>query len=271
MKIRLAADYAREGYYKTAISQLTPTQLYTRIYNNSFLPDETRIQHDRVGWCITDSTEDTISEIYLTQPTDAILYRNKSISDRLEKLRDKYQLEGFVEVEDGDTVIDIGSFIGEFSLSHAPRAGRIIAFEPDSRNYRTLQLNANRFSNIEAKNTALWHTDSDIDFNEADDGTESGISTPDRGSASKSTTQAKRLESVIDEPIDFAKVEAEGVELEIIAGFGELDIRKIAVDCTEPRGPDGDTPERLIKELLETRGYDVRITGDDRPMLFAVQ
>jgi predicted RNA methylase len=48
----------------------------------------------------------------------------------LDRMRHKYTCPEFVRVEPGDTVIDAGSFIGEFVLA-IPHAGRVLAVEPD--------------------------------------------------------------------------------------------------------------------------------------------
>lgn len=246
---------------------MIPTPIFTRIINNIYL-DSLEIHCSEGLWYITDGKE----YLSIPEPQDAVRFVDYSISSRLEHIRNKYEYKNFVEVEHGDSVIDIGSFIGEFSLSVHSTCNNIISFEPDSNNIVCLEQNTSNIPNITSQKVLLWHSNESKMFFESEDGTESGIFDPDLGGVKHISSQtAQRLDNIIKEPVDFAKVEAEGAELEVIAGFGDLQIEKIAVDCSEPRGTNLGTPDPLIRELLEARGYDVRSKQHSRygPMLFA--
>ena len=62
----------------------------------------------------------------------------------------------------------------------------------------------------------------------------------------------------------YLKVEAEGLEPEIIRGLGELKPRVIVVDVTPERN--GASPRNLIKEILKDKGYSFK---DTKRCLFA--
>jgi hypothetical protein len=57
------------------------------------------------------------------------------------------------------------------------------------------------------------------------------------------------------EQIDFLKVEAEGVETEIVKSMGDFPVRKLAVDCSPER--DGVSNLEEIAGYLEGRGFSI--------------
>ena len=56
--------------------------------------------------------------------------------------------------------------------------------------------------------------------------------------------------------LDFVKIEAEGVELEVFAGLGTIRPRKFAIDVSPER--DGQSPAEEFRTRLEAQGYKVR-------------
>jgi hypothetical protein len=69
--------------------------------------------------------------------------------------------------------------------------------------------------------------------------------------------------------IDFLKVEAEGSEIEVLQGIGNVDVRKIAVDCSPERNQE--SPAEKIRLQLEAlnfkvvrRGWNLYAKLDDR-------
>jgi tRNA/tmRNA/rRNA uracil-C5-methylase (TrmA/RlmC/RlmD family) len=47
-----------------------------------------------------------------------------------ERIVKKYTKKDFIEVSEGDTVVDIGAFVGEFTLGVADYAGKVVSCEP---------------------------------------------------------------------------------------------------------------------------------------------
>jgi len=56
--------------------------------------------------------------------------------------------------------------------------------------------------------------------------------------------------------LDFVKIEAEGVELEVFDGLGDLRPRKLAIDVSPERN--GESPADEFRVRLEAGGYSVR-------------
>jgi len=268
-KLSYASDLARDGFYKQALAQLVPTRVFAAIFNIWFATNTT-LQHSANGWWIRNSQD--VFDIRLPTPRTAIRFSQQDVSTRLSFARDKYQHSGFVVVEEGDVVVDIGAFIGEFSLSVASDANNVLAIEPDPMNFAALKATVAQFDNIQAENHLLWEDQRSVDFSIATDGSESSIFDPNIGIQDGiETRQTTRFDSIIKSPVDFVKVEAEGAELEIIRGFGEIEIAKIAVDCSEPNPRIGTSPEDEIQDYLAERGYAVEIVEKDvhGTMLFA--
>jgi FkbM family methyltransferase len=243
--------------------------VFTTIFNIWFATDTT-LQHSADGWWIRNS-QDTFG-IRLPRPQTAVRFSQQPISTRLSIVRDKYQYPEFVMFEEDDMVVDIGAFIGEFAISVAGDAGDVLAIEPDPVNFEALKSTIASFDNIRAENHLLWEEEQSVKFSVATDGSESSIFDPNIGGQEDTENrQTTRFDAVVESPIDFVKVEAEGAELEIIRGFGELEIAKIAVDCSEPNPRIGTSPQKAIQEYLSNQGYTVKITEKEihGTMLFA--
>jgi FkbM family methyltransferase len=177
------------------------------------------------------------------------------------RVGDKYTLSGFVEVEDGDTVVDVGAFIGEFAMFAGGVGSRVVAVEPDERNAAALRHNLEDVTDGQVVNKAVWRETGERSFQVATDPSESSILEVD----TDDVTDVVSLETVrIDElardvgldRIDYLKLEAEGAEPEALEGIGDLDVPKLAVECAPER--DGESPVGAVTRWLEDRGYAVR-------------
>lgn len=176
----------------------------------------------------------------------------------------KYTLPGFVEVEKGDVVIDCGAFVGGFSLGVASLAERIYIFEPGKLNNACARLNLIEYDNVTMVKAGLYSESKLIKFNISTSPVEHSILSPDDGVVEKVETikvyalkEYCKTHGIVR--IDFLKVEAEGVEKEIIEGSIGLDIRKLAIDCSPERN--GMSPLDEIKLILEKNGYQTKVRG----------
>lgn len=180
----------------------------------------------------------------------------------IEWLKQKYQYPGFVEVENGDIVIDCGSFVGGFSLSAADRARQIYAFEPSPMNFTALTLNTRDMPNIEPIQMGLYNKTTSMSMNMSSTRVDDSLLSPDNDEGTGRTTQISL--TTLDEwaaeksieSIDFVKLEAEGVENEVLEGIRKVRVRKFAVDCSPER--DGQSNLNEIRGVLESRGYETQ-------------
>jgi FkbM family methyltransferase len=156
--------------------------------------------------------------------------------------------------------VDVGAFIGEASIAVADEASSIYAIEPSPRSYPCLEANAAQFDHITTANYAVWDKRDEIEFNLGSDPTEDSILDPDDTDETNSiTVPADTIEQICNDlnvdTVDFLKIEAEGVEPEILDGIGQLQPTKIAVNCDPER--DGQSPKLSVIEKLSNKGYSV--------------
>jgi FkbM family methyltransferase len=181
-----------------------------------------------------------------------------------EWLARKYCLPGFVEVEPGDVVIDCGAYVGGFSLGAARLAGEVHAFEPEAANFACVLRNHGQRPNVRCNGVGLFCDSKTMYLNISASSVEHSLLTPDDGPPIEvREIQVMTLEhycaSANIDRLDFVKIEAEGVELEVFDGLGEIRPRKFAIDVSPERN--GESPADEFRLRLEARGYSVRQRG----------
>jgi FkbM family methyltransferase len=144
------------------------------------------------------------------------------INSRLETVAEKYfGTTGYVPRE-GDTVVDIGAGIGEFSLWCADAGARVVAFEPDPRAFACLQKNTAALGSVQIYPYALWKERANLRLHGAPDTLESSLIEDGKANARNANVEAWPLDRLQFMArlavIDFMKVDGEGVEPEILAG-----------------------------------------------------
>ncbi|MDF9743997.1 FkbM family methyltransferase [Natrinema salsiterrestre] len=183
----------------------------------------------------------------------------------------KYTLEGVVEIEPDDTVVDAGAFVGAFTRGAASTAARVLAIEPSPATLHALKLNTSRLSNVTAIHGALWSESKPLQLRlGADASDHSLIDVDDEATGRRVPVPADRLDALASErgldEIDFLKLDAEGAEPEVLAGTSGIGIRKLAVDSRPERR--GTSTVEDVRTILEDRGY---ATATDDGIVFARQ
>jgi len=170
------------------------------------------------------------------------------------------------EVRMGDTFVDVGAFIGLYTIAVAHRlggSGRVIAFEPDGRNFSLLQehVRLNRLErSIELRRAAVSDKDGRSCFL-ADGSSEARLVSLDRKDAA--LVDVVTLDRAFaGDRIDILKIDVEGYEEMVLRGA-----KSLLGSPTRPRAVFvevhpyawaslGTTGESLIG-LLENAGYRV--------------
>ncbi|MGZ5254531.1 MAG: FkbM family methyltransferase [Flavitalea sp.] len=111
-------------------------------------------------------------------------------------------------------IIDCGANIG-LSVIYLKRAypnARIIAFEPDEKNFELLNYNVNAFGfkNIQLKKQAVWIEETMLSF------TNDGTMSSKIDSSGSHEVQAIRLKNLLDQSVDFLKIDIEGAEYPVL-------------------------------------------------------
>ncbi|HET6266671.1 MAG TPA: FkbM family methyltransferase [Acidobacteriota bacterium] len=166
------------------------------------------------------------------------------------------------EVREGDTVLDIGAFIGLYTIAFASRVGptgRVIAFEPDPDNYRLLleHLRLNGVAErVEAIHAAAGETVTIVQLSR--DGSQTHVSTQGQDA----TVECKTVDSVIrDAKIDVVKMDVEGYEEHVVRGATKLlsdpqrKPRLMYIEVHPYAWPNHGTSDRSLLSLLRSFGY----------------
>lgn len=184
-------------------------------------------------------------------------------------LQRKYTLPGFVAVEPGDVVVDCGAYVGGFSLGACRIASQVHVFEPEHANFVCAKRNLAQFKNALLNMAGLYNETTELSLNISSSGVEHSFLSPDAGGVIEKRkvvvyALADYCFSRGVSTLDFVKVEAEGVEPEVVSGMRELRPRKLAIDVSPER--EGESPAKAIAQLLESQNYSIRRRGN---VLFA--
>jgi len=181
----------------------------------------------------------------------------------------KRSLKGYLaeySLKSGDTVIDCGAYIGEFTLyagAAVGPAGKVIAFEPDGEIYKKLLANIelNGLKNVVAVNKGLWNADGILKF--VGDSIR-GYSFMSAGDAADAVdVPVASLDSELARlkisRVDFIKADVEGSELELIKGAGKtLSSDPINLAIASYHVVDGEKTCFKLEKALGLIGYSSR-------------
>ena len=170
-----------------------------------------------------------------------------------------------IQMKETDTVIDCGAFVGGFTIAAANfGVQKIYSIDPSTKNFNCLELNVNHYSYKEIVSTinmGLSNEEGELRLNLSKSGCDDSFLKPDEGALNtfevvKVITLSKLIKQYNIEVNNlYLKVEAEGLEPEIIYGLGEYRPRVITVDISPER--DGKSPKEEIEIHLKELGYNV--------------
>lgn len=140
----------------------------------------------------------------------------------------KRSLKGYLgkhSLRPGETVVDCGAYIGEFTLYAAKavgESGRVIAFEPDPAIFKKLMANIelNELGNVIALNKGVWSKAGSLKF-VGDSIKGYSFMSAEKDSLAIDVPVVSlddELESLNIKKVDFIKMDVEGAELEAIKG-----------------------------------------------------
>lgn len=182
-------------------------------------------------------------------------------------MEDIYSFDGFVTVEQDDIVVDVGAYIGTLSFCFAEKSSIFISIDPIATVRDELKYNTQSFPNVITVPKAAWTEKTELEINQSSLPNENSVLQPDqRDSNSSFTVDADTVPNIVRnlgiEHIDYLKIEAEGVEMEILeaALADEIEIEKVAVDASPER--DGNNTVEEISNIFEKYGYEWRINED---------
>jgi FkbM family methyltransferase len=177
-----------------------------------------------------------------------------------------------VDLPADPVVVDVGGYIGDFSLYAVKRLGatRVIVFEPARENFAVLEKNValNRYEGrITAVNKAVASS-SEITLNvESLAHSELHVSAYWYQQAEQRKLPALTLPQILSNyglaTIDLLKVDCEGGEYDMFTGVPSDVFRRIQNIVFEWHAIPGYEPRlTALLDLLRNEGYDLRIDGD---------
>jgi|GEM_PF-534590 FkbM family methyltransferase len=167
--------------------------------------------------------------------------------------------EYFPCVEPDDTVLEVGGFTGITTAIAAERGKEVYVLEPSPRNRKCLERNVTA-DNVTVLPYAAGEENTTTTFNIGEMASKDSLSDPKHGSSGHSVdVDVRTIESVCEEMgidrVDFLKLDAEGLEPEVLRGIGDVEVRKAVISGSNER--DGEYTAPDVSSLLESRGYEV--------------
>jgi len=192
----------------------------------------------------------------------------------------------FAGLKAGDVVVDVGAYSGVTSIIFAELVGptgHVYAFEADEMNYECAQMNVEMaarvlgLKNITLINKAVWSHSNGLVFSHEGGMGSSAVVITGGNRGTERVVPSIRLQDFFDEfgltHVDFAKVDIEGCEIEVLessaASLKEIGARLIV----EPHYVDGLMSTQRCARLLEAAGFRVHVriaTGGSEALIEAM-
>lgn len=229
----------------------------------------------RILWdMVTPSYESALRMIYgnalkrLINKTDVVY-----VPQKLRHFTDTYEA-GFWkmvmdEVRPGDSIADVGAFLGFYTFAFAKRAargGRVVAFEPDHLNAAFLKNISRRYKlsiKPEIIGCAVGEKRQRLKFDSQGSFTSDVISSGRLKGESKEVECVSLDEFFGDEKLDIAKIDVEGYEEKVLLGARNILMRKngypraIFIEVHPYAWNNYGTTDEAILSLLRFAGYRV--------------
>jgi len=171
-------------------------------------------------------------------------------------------------VEKGDTVLDVGAWVGGFAVPAAFVAERVIAVESRPLNLLYLRRNVAGLGNVEVVEEALWRRKGRVRFFLGPSSLEHSLIVGKGAHLAEGKSwvwvKTETLDDLVSrlglQRVDFLKMDVEGAEVEILRkGRKTLErTRKIAVAAYH-RWKGGQTWP-IVREMLEEAGFSTEVT-----------
>lgn len=194
--------------------------------------------------------------VYISDRKRADLYKN-GVQARIEWILSDYRIPLEI-IQPGDLVVDIGANVGELALHSRFSGCKYIAIEPDPNAFKALSLNHPQGTLV---NCALSNKSGILDFFLATANADSSLFRPEAYTnciqVDVFTLDECMAHHQQDQLIKLLKIEAEGMEPEVLSGGMKTLGRTlyIAIDAGPERGGKPTAPECL--NLLISSGFKV--------------
>jgi FkbM family methyltransferase len=188
----------------------------------------------------------------------------------IESIQFHHMYDGCYQFKRGDVVVDAGARIGTFAAKISAAVGdegKIIAMEPEPRNFACLQKNieANRLNNVVAIQKMLWSEARQLDLIlSSNPASHSAYRDAFYGSTSESiAVETETLDSILDGlgigSVDFIKMDIEGSEIEALKGMPKTLQSQVQLAIAAYHPVDGKSAHEIIIPQLEQLGFEIML------------
>ncbi|MGB9980275.1 FkbM family methyltransferase [Methanobacterium sp.] len=177
-----------------------------------------------------------------------------------------HAVEGYLKeymIKDGDIVIDCGAYQGTFSILASKLVGErglVIAFEPDTTNYKKLihNLKINNISNVKPINKGLWSTNKILNFRNNYQGSSFFYDYHNNNLITKVPVVSldEELANLEINKVDFIKADIEGSEIELINGSKNILLNNnVNLAIASYHELDGNKTHIKLEKILKKLNY----------------
>ncbi len=190
-------------------------------------------------------------------------------------------------VNEGNTIIDIGANMGEFSLIAAKKVGhkgKVISIEPLNQAVTWLEKNyiLNGFSNYEIIEKAAGKNKGTLTLYKRSESSKAGMLDPDISDKKLVNTGEIKVDTIDDiissrniNQVEMLKIDVEGYEYEVLCGcknsFKEYKIKKIICEIHSSFLKKKGLDKNSIYEILKENGFSISVldSSDERTHILA--
>ncbi len=183
-------------------------------------------------------------------------------------------------IDEGDVVVDAGANIGGFTVQAAKKIGkngRVVAFEPNERNMKVLQMNcqANNLDNVIFCNKGLWSKKETLEFFESHRKGEHSLihndEQHDKFNLKSTKIEVDTLDNILNElkirRVNFLKMDIEGAEYHAMTGSENSILNQNNIKIIiEIHLADGEMTDKKIIPLLNKYNFHILESGSNYRM-----
>lgn len=178
------------------------------------------------------------------------------------------------KLKPGDVVLDIGAYVGMFTVKAASlvgATGRVIAIEPSPENYELLVRNCEGLSNVALVKKAIMSTTGTGRLYYSRSAAANSLVTHWKRHVEVETTTLDDLVQGLGlDKVDFIKVDAEGAEIDVLKGAQSVLAKGVKlVIAAYHTAPNGEAEVAQVAMLLREAGYKVMHNRGLRSYIYA--
>ena len=202
---------------------------------------------------------------WVSRQSQAVFVSPTPFAQRYEYVRDKVSDEWLFDhrLTPGEVVFDVGAGLGEEAIVFADMAAKVFSIEAHPVTFRCLDktVRQSRRTNVVPLQLALADKDGELRISSSDNHLDNSVMGT-AGKASSVAVPARSLQSLCREHgigrIDFLKMNIEGAERLAVQGFGDVDIRNLAISCHDFLPGAETQTQAQVAQYLTSAGYRVR-------------